>query len=218
MAFTTGALRAECGGPRGAARVAGRHDCLAISGRQPAGPIGVRGRDRVADTRPTMSRRSLLRQPNASTGAAAGGARTVDPAGVVVRRAAVSLRLLAGAAEVRALRRSGACADKRFLAIVSPLARRMGMTRPVRILTSDRTGRPSVIGWWRPVILLPPATAMGLTDRAARSRARARTGAYSPARLPDQHRADGGGNAAVLSPGGLARFETHAHRTRAVLR
>jgi hypothetical protein len=68
-----------------------------------------------------------------------------------------ALRLLAGAAEVRALRRSAAVADERFVAMVSRLARRMGVTRPVRIFTSDRTAGPSVIGWWRPVILLPPA-------------------------------------------------------------
>src|SRR5207247_1673092 len=40
---------------------------------------------------------------------------------------------------------------------------RMGIGRPVRVLMSTLTDGPSVLGWLRPVLLLTPATAMGLT-------------------------------------------------------
>jgi uncharacterized protein (TIGR03435 family) len=50
-----------------------------------------------------------------------------------------------------------------MLATVAGLAVRMGIERPVRAVISRGVDVPGVIGWLRPVILLPPATAMGLT-------------------------------------------------------
>lgn len=41
----------------------------------------------------------------------------------------------------------------------------MGIAGPVRVLISMRVDVPSVLGWLRPVILLPPATMMGLTPQ-----------------------------------------------------
>jgi uncharacterized protein (TIGR03435 family) len=75
----------------------------------------------------------------------------------------LSLRLIAGSVEVRALRRSGQCADDQLRERLSHLAARMGIHRPVQLVTSVRADGPSAIGWLRPLILLPPATAMGLT-------------------------------------------------------
>ena len=43
------------------------------------------------------------------------------------------------------------------------LRTRMGLTRPVRLLISSLAEGPSVVGWIRPVILLPAATLLGLT-------------------------------------------------------
>ena len=76
---------------------------------------------------------------------------------------ALSLRFLLGGIEVRALRRSGQAADDRLRELATGVMRRMSITRQVSIVTADRAAGPSTIGWLRPVILLPPAAAMGLT-------------------------------------------------------
>ena len=75
----------------------------------------------------------------------------------------LSLRLVTGGFEVRALRRSAGRADGRLRERVSQLARRMGIGRPVDVVMSIRSESPGAIGWLRPLILLPPATVMGLT-------------------------------------------------------
>ena len=75
----------------------------------------------------------------------------------------LSLRLVAGGLEVRALRRSVSTADDILRERVTRLAARMGLGRAVQVGTSTRADGPSVIGWLRPLILLPPATLMGLT-------------------------------------------------------
>jgi uncharacterized protein (TIGR03435 family) len=65
--------------------------------------------------------------------------------------------------EVRALRRSAHAADDGLRERVAHLAARMGIRRQVHLVTSTRAESPGVIGWLRPLILLPPAIAMGLT-------------------------------------------------------
>ena len=75
----------------------------------------------------------------------------------------LSLRLVAGGLEVRALRRSITAADDVLRDRLAGLAARMGLRRAVQIATSARADGPSVIGWLRPLILLPPATWIGLT-------------------------------------------------------
>jgi TonB family protein len=47
--------------------------------------------------------------------------------------------------------------------VVGALADRMGLRQPVRVLTAALPDGPSVVGWLRPVLLLPPATLLGLT-------------------------------------------------------
>jgi uncharacterized protein (TIGR03435 family) len=76
-----------------------------------------------------------------------------------------SVRLLFGSAYVFVLGRRGAPAEASLLATVVRLAARMGIDRAVRVLISTRIDVPSAVGWLRPVILLPPATAMGLTPQ-----------------------------------------------------
>jgi TonB family protein len=79
--------------------------------------------------------------------------------GVVV----FSLRLAWGCRQVTLLRREGVDADGAVLAMVADLSRRMGLTPSVRVLISGAADGPSVVGWIRPVILLPAATVLGLT-------------------------------------------------------
>ena len=75
----------------------------------------------------------------------------------------LSIRLVVGGIELRQLRRTGRRADQHLRERVSRLAGRMGIGRRIQVVTSTRAEGPSVIGWLRPLILLPPAMAMGLT-------------------------------------------------------
>jgi TonB family protein len=74
-----------------------------------------------------------------------------------------SLRLAWGSRQVAVLRRSGEPAEGPVVAVAAALASRLGLTRPVRLLITSLTEGPSVVGWIRPVILLPAATLLGLT-------------------------------------------------------
>ncbi|MGH9239641.1 MAG: M56 family metallopeptidase, partial [Vicinamibacterales bacterium] len=75
----------------------------------------------------------------------------------------LSLRLVAGGLKVRALRRSIIAADDVLRDRVVSLASRIGLRTAVQVGTSTRADGPSVIGWLRPLILLPPATLLGVT-------------------------------------------------------
>jgi beta-lactamase regulating signal transducer with metallopeptidase domain len=74
-----------------------------------------------------------------------------------------SMRLGWGYLQVAALRKRGIAADTALRATVSGLAKRMGLSRSVQVLTASLPDGPSVIGWIRPVILIPAATIAGLT-------------------------------------------------------
>ena len=80
-------------------------------------------------------------------------------AGVVL----FSLRLLLGYGHAFQLRRRGKPAGESVQAVVERLLRAMSVGRRVRTLISEMSDSPSVVGWMRPVILLPSATLMGLT-------------------------------------------------------
>ncbi len=76
-----------------------------------------------------------------------------------------SLRLAWGSRQVAVLRRSGEPAEGPVLAMAAALGTRLGLTRPVRLLITSLAEGPSVVGWIRPVILLPAATLLGLTPQ-----------------------------------------------------
>ena len=82
--------------------------------------------------------------------------------------ALLSMRLLWAYAKVAGLKKAGDQAEPDVLALAARLAERLGVTRSVQVLISslpypsDGLG-PCVIGWLRPVILLPTATLLGLT-------------------------------------------------------
>jgi TonB family protein len=80
-------------------------------------------------------------------------------AGVIV----FSIRLILGYRHAFILRRRGRPAVDSVVGVVMRLSRLMGVHRPVRVLISSMTDSPSVVGWVRPVILLPTATLIGLT-------------------------------------------------------
>lgn len=56
-------------------------------------------------------------------------------------------------------------ADQSIVTLSQSLARRLGMRKPVKLAISLITQTPMVIGWIRPVLLLPAALLSGLTPR-----------------------------------------------------
>ena len=76
---------------------------------------------------------------------------------------ALTLRLVFGWAQLRRLRRSGeAVADSAWEERLRALAGRMGVNKAIRLLHSSLVEVPTLIGWLRPVILLPASAFTGL--------------------------------------------------------
>jgi beta-lactamase regulating signal transducer with metallopeptidase domain/BMFP domain-containing protein YqiC len=73
-----------------------------------------------------------------------------------------ALRAVWGCGRISVMRRRAVPAAPEVLARVAEIGGRMGLTRPARVLMTAFAGSPSVVGWLRPVILLPPATLLGL--------------------------------------------------------
>jgi beta-lactamase regulating signal transducer with metallopeptidase domain len=77
-----------------------------------------------------------------------------------------SARLWGGWLLVRRLVRIGvALPPAELVAMLERLRRRIGVSRPVRLLASARVHVPTVAGWLKPVILLPMSALTGLTPR-----------------------------------------------------
>lgn len=74
-----------------------------------------------------------------------------------------ALRAVWGCRRISAMRRRAVPAAPDVLARVAEIGARMGLARPARVFMAAIAGAPSVVGWFRPVILLPPATLLGLT-------------------------------------------------------
>jgi beta-lactamase regulating signal transducer with metallopeptidase domain len=74
-----------------------------------------------------------------------------------------SLRLLWAARQISVLRGKAQLPEAPLFAIVTALQVRLRIARPVRVLVSAAADCPSVVGWIRPILLLPAATVMGLT-------------------------------------------------------
>ncbi len=74
-----------------------------------------------------------------------------------------SLRLVRSSVEVYRLRHTGEPAESVVIRAAANLAERMGLKRAARVLVSPLAEVPSVVGWLRPVILLPLASVTGLS-------------------------------------------------------
>jgi beta-lactamase regulating signal transducer with metallopeptidase domain len=72
-------------------------------------------------------------------------------------------RLILVTGHTNRLAREGQVAGAPVVGIVSRLASHMGVTRPVRVLISRLAESPSVVGWLRPVILIPAASLLSLS-------------------------------------------------------
>jgi beta-lactamase regulating signal transducer with metallopeptidase domain/predicted nucleic acid-binding Zn-ribbon protein len=70
----------------------------------------------------------------------------------------LALRLLLGLLWVRRLsNRAGRPTDQAWQTRLQDMARRLGITRPVRLGLVDEVPGPVTAGWWRPVVVLPAA-------------------------------------------------------------
>jgi beta-lactamase regulating signal transducer with metallopeptidase domain/biopolymer transport protein ExbD len=99
------------------------------------------------------------------------GLTAVLPAIVLLWLAGVALlqlRLLAGWWRVRGLHRASlAGPPSLWQTKADSLAQRLGVRQLVRVVEAHAAEIPSVIGWWRPVILLPIGALAGLTPAQA---------------------------------------------------
>ncbi|MGQ0642299.1 MAG: M56 family metallopeptidase [Gemmatimonadaceae bacterium] len=76
----------------------------------------------------------------------------------------LAIRLLGGWLRLRALVESGLLPDThQYDAIIQRLRERLRVTRPIRVLESARVAAPAIIGWLRPVLLVPLSLSGGLT-------------------------------------------------------
>jgi TonB family protein len=75
-----------------------------------------------------------------------------------------SLRLVYGSTRVAALRKHGEPAEETLLTVISILATSMGVKQRFGVLISKLADGPGVAGIVRPVILLPAATLLGLSQ------------------------------------------------------
>ncbi len=76
---------------------------------------------------------------------------------------ACSWRLTGGWLKVRALRQEHGVLDAEWLGILENLRRRLEISRPVSLIKSAFVEVPTLIGWLRPVILLPASGMVGLS-------------------------------------------------------
>ena len=135
--------------------------------------------------------------------------------GVIV----LTLRLMSGWLWVQRMKSHGATpAGDRWEQIALRLSRRLHIARRVRLLESTIVDVPTVIGWIKPVILVPASALSGLTPAAARGDSCARARAHPPSRLPRQPLADSRRDVAVLSPRGLVAVAPDPRGTRELLR
>jgi len=86
-------------------------------------------------------------------------------AGVLV----FTLRLAWAGGHASSLRRHAVKADSSMDSMVAGLAERLGVRRKLCVLMSSIAEVPSVVGWIRPVILLPAAVVVGLTPQQLES-------------------------------------------------
>src|SRR5678815_1929139 len=80
-----------------------------------------------------------------------------------------ALRLAWAGGHASSLRRKGVKADSSMESMIAGLAERLGVRQKLRVLMSPVAEVPAVVGWLRPVILLPAAVVVGLTPQQLES-------------------------------------------------
>jgi len=75
----------------------------------------------------------------------------------------LSIRMIGGVARTRRIARDGTPASDRVLSLISRISNELGISRVIRALEGTHVTVPVVIGWLRPVIVLPASLVSGLT-------------------------------------------------------
>ena len=114
--------------------------------------------------------------------------------------------------------RSGAQSRRRFKPWPPRLAERLALRRFVDVVESAGVAVPIMVGWLKPVIVLPTVGDFWLHARSGRSADRARAGAHPPQRLPREPAAGRGRDGALLPPGRVVGVGPDSRRARALLR
>lgn len=76
---------------------------------------------------------------------------------------AFSIRLAAAGLQVRVLRRTSPPADAELQTLAARIADRIGLRASVSVLAGNVAGGFRTFGWVRPIVLVPPAAALGLS-------------------------------------------------------
>jgi beta-lactamase regulating signal transducer with metallopeptidase domain len=133
---------------------------VAAAEGQVAAPSGAARTSELTTTRPLLPRSGWLLLAWTWTSQRLPATGLLWMLGVLV----LSARLLVQwAAFVGVVRRGTALEEHRWQQLLASLSQRIGVTRAVRLLESGAVGAPTIVGWLRPVILLPPAVLVGLT-------------------------------------------------------
>ena len=138
-------------------------------------------------------------------------------AGVIV----LSIRLVGGWIVARRMARRAiqlAAPDVQRLARLRRAGFGCALDRVVRIVESSTICVPVMVGWIKPVVILPTAALAGLTPLQVEALLRSRIGAYPASRLPGEPPAVGRRDGAVLSPGRLVGVARSSRSARAMLR
>ena len=131
----------------------------------------------------------------------------------------LSFRTLGGFVLVQRLKRSGLRTPSPALVeMVARLKEALDVSAAVRVCESALVQVPTVVGWLRPVVLVPMSAVTGLDAPADRADPGPRARARSAQRLPREPAAGGGGDAAFLPSGSVVDVAPHACRARALLR
>ena len=119
--------------------------------------------------------------------------------GVIV----LSTRLVVGWRRAQRLSSSGSRVPADWEARLERIAASLRIHRAIRLLQSSRIDVPMVIGWLRPVVLVPASALTGLSASQLEDDLRSRARAHPAKRLPRQCGTDICRNSVFLSPGGL---------------
>ncbi len=134
----------------------------ATSGGTTALPISAEDRAAIRSADPATQPAAPAAKPPA---APRGGYLRWVVAAWAVSVGALSVRLCAGWFHLQRLRRRTRPAEPAWQDALRRVAERVRVTRPVRLVESALVEMPSLIGWLRPVILLPASSLTGLAPR-----------------------------------------------------
>jgi beta-lactamase regulating signal transducer with metallopeptidase domain/HEAT repeat protein len=158
-----------------AARMSARTDSLKIAVAVPARPTGISARSDAVLPSTDVSERftTTSAKPTINSPSVAQTRRSIlislEPslpwlvAAWLIGLLLLSAKMIGGVARTRRIVRDGSRASDRVLLLITRLSEELGVQRAVRALEGTHVTVPMVIGWLRPVIVVPASLVTGLT-------------------------------------------------------